>query len=193
MGFLAAAARGGPRTQKGESMAGTAASIPTGKRKIIKLGTCRSVDDLKDALRTEGFQIGSFALKALPYVAVDGIECEIELYRISVGELGLEDKATRADVRKRGIELGLDLIPAEAGLQLRLQYPNQPFGERLFMAMEPIDTGEFFEVFCVAHTVHGLSLDTGPASEAFPFSADDEFVFAIRRFQFLGTDSVGAL
>ena len=56
------------------------------------------------------------------------------------------------DTYARAKELGLELCPNEVGPQLRLQYKDQPKGEFLLIAMEPIiGVGGDLSVFDVEH------------------------------------------
>jgi hypothetical protein len=75
-------------------------------------------------------------------------------------------------------EMGLDLCSAEVGPCLRLEYADQPQGERLHIAMKPIEdnTGEP-RIFVVEHNSEGLSLDATRARHDDEWSADDLFVF----------------
>ena len=58
---------------------------------------------------------------------------------------------------KRARELGLELVPAEVGPQLRLQYKDQPIGEMLYIAMEPIAESDSKNTY-VFFLTHGASL-----------------------------------
>ncbi len=49
-----------------------------------------------------------------------------------------ESESSLSDVYKRARHVGLGLCPAEVGPQLRLDYGNQPLGEALDIAMEPV-------------------------------------------------------
>ena len=65
----------------------------------------------------------------------------MELVVLSAAELGVEaDAASHAEVYRRAEQVGLELCPAEVGPQLRLEYRNQPLGEALDIAMEPVPT-----------------------------------------------------
>jgi hypothetical protein len=60
---------------------------------------------------------------------------------LSAADLGVEsDQSSLAEVYQRAREAGLELCPAEVGPQLRLDYRNQPLGEALDIAMEPVAT-----------------------------------------------------
>ena len=64
-----------------------------------------------------------------------------DLVVVSVTELGFTGEgAAIADIYARARQLGLELCSAEVGPQLRLQYLDQPVGEFLRIAMEPIAT-----------------------------------------------------
>jgi hypothetical protein len=74
--------------------------------------------------------IGDVALK-------DG---RTELALLSTADLGVESESSLADLHKRAKQVGLELCPAEVAPQLRLDYRNQPLGEALNIAMEPVAT-----------------------------------------------------
>lgn len=102
--------------------------------KTITIGAQKSVKDLTDG----GFRISEWAGDILKKITLADAETEIELVLVSVADLGFT-KATRRDaIYDRAKELGLDLVPAEAGPQLGLAYSDQPMGEWMLMAMEPI-------------------------------------------------------
>lgn len=124
--------------------------------KTITIGTQKSVKDLTKALTGNGFRISDWAGDILKKITLADAETEIELVLASVAELGFT-RATRRDaIYDRAKELGLDLVPAEAGPQLRLAYTDQPLNEWMVMAMEPI-TGSVggLLVFNVAHNDDG--------------------------------------
>ena len=60
---------------------------------------------------------------------------------MSAAELGFQtETAPLADIYARAQQLGFGLAAAEVAPQLRLQYFDQPMGEFLIIAMEPIKT-----------------------------------------------------
>ena len=74
---------------------------------------------------------------AFPY---GRMKSDLELVLLSAADLGVESESSLADVYKRARQVGLELCPAEVGPQLRLDYRNQPLGEALDIAMEPVAT-----------------------------------------------------
>lgn len=114
-----------------------------------------------------------------PAFTVSSEEVEVELVVVSVAELGFKDGATRKKIYQRAQEFGLDLCPNEVGPQLRLQYKDQPKGEWLLIAMEPIaDSDGYLKVFRVAHDddelwLHGI------------YGYPDRFWVGGRRFVFV--------
>lgn len=130
--------------------------------KTIKLGTgLKTADDFSKALKQSGCKIGDWGndiLGKLAFTASD-TEAEVDLVNVSVAELGFKNGATRKDIYDKTEELGLELCPNEVGPQLRLQYKDQPNGEWLRIAMEPIpDSGGDLFIFRVAHGVDDLWL-----------------------------------
>src|SRR5262249_47938383 len=80
----------------------------------------------------------SWAGPLFPYARTKTV---VELAVLSAAELGVEsDESSLSDVYERARRVGLELCPAEVGPQLRLDYRNQPLGEALDIAMEPVAT-----------------------------------------------------
>lgn len=123
--------------------------------KTVKLGTgLKTADDFRKAVKKAGMKVSNWGSDILgkPAFTVSTEEMEIELVLTSVAELGFKDGATRKDIYVRAQELGLDLCPTEVGPQLRLQYKDQPKGEWLVIAMEPVtDSDSGLRLFYVAH------------------------------------------
>lgn len=135
--------------------------------KTIRLGTHETTDALFQALTANGCRISDWANDLLKKITVCPIEVDAELVVASVADLGFPNGATRKEIYERAAELGLKLCPPEVGPQLRLQYNDQPGGEWLLVAMEPItDSHGRPDVFDVARGSDGLWLyadDGGPA------------------------------
>jgi hypothetical protein len=76
------------------------------------------------------------------------------------------------------MQVGLELCPAEVGPLLRLQYVNQPVGEFLHIAMQPIATyrGDLTDL-TVANGGAGLLLIGGDGSPDLKLHSTIKFVF----------------
>ena len=152
--------------------------------KTIKLGTHKDADALRNALKKDNFKISDWANDIMGKSAffVTSFEKKIQLVNVSVAELGFKNGATYKDICERAEELGLGLCPNEVGPQLRLQYQDQPKGEWLRIAMEPItDSDGNLHIFRVAHDGDGLWLDgnDGHADDFWPGRL--RFVFRLRK------------
>jgi hypothetical protein len=106
------------------------------------LGSYKGVNAYRDALDAAKIKIGDAADEilgrpAFPYMRG---KTDLELTVVSAAELGVESESALADVYNRARQLGLVLCPAEVGPQLRLDYRDQPLGESLIIAMEPVNT-----------------------------------------------------
>ncbi len=111
--------------------------------KSIMLGINKGVDAYREALAAERVRIGDSADEILgrPAFFYARTPKQVELIVLSVAELGFEaDAVSHAEVYRRAKQMGLELCPAEVGPQLRLAYRNQPLGEALDVAMEPVST-----------------------------------------------------
>ena len=107
------------------------------------LGINKGVDAYREALAAERVRIGDSADEILgrPAFFYARTPKQVELVVLSSAELGLEaDAVSHAEVYQRAKQMGVELCPAEVGPQLRLAYRNQPLGEALDIAMEPVST-----------------------------------------------------
>ena len=150
---------------------------------IVKLGTgLKTADEFRSAFVSGGCQISDWASDILNKVVVATKETELELVVASVAELGFKKGAKYSDICDQIKELGHDLCPAEVGPQLRLQYENQPNGEWLRVAMEPIeDSGGDLGVFLVRRGDDDQWLSTHYVSPGLVWIPEDVFVFAVRK------------
>jgi hypothetical protein len=148
----------------------------------ITLGTYKGVNAYRDALDAAGIKIGDSADEILgrPAFRYAGVKTEVELTLLSAATLGVESEAALADVYKRARQAGLELCPAEVGPQLRLDYRNQPLGEALNIAMEPIATyGGQPTILSLMNFGSGLALIGGDGRSDFMVPRTFLFVFAL--------------
>lgn len=148
----------------------------------VTLGTHKSVENLSRELRGAGIRIEHCAGEILKEITLAAVQTDIDIVNVSVAELGF-NKPTRHDaIYDRAKEFGLDLVPAEGGPQLRLQYTEQPMGQMALIAMEPIscsDGGPF--VFSVIRSTGGPWLDAVLAGPDILWNMESRWVFAQRR------------
>jgi hypothetical protein len=106
------------------------------------LGSHKGVDSYRDALDAAKMKIGDAADEILGRPAFHYVreKTEVELTLVSAAELGVESESPLSEVYQRATRLGLALCPPEVGPQLRLDYRDQPVGESLLIAMEPVKT-----------------------------------------------------
>ena len=152
--------------------------------KTIKLGTHKDADSLCKAMKKANFTIGDWANDILgkPAFTVASAEEEIQLVNLSVADLGFKEGANYENICSKAKQLGLELCPNEVGPQLRLQYKDQPKGEYLRIAMEPItDSGGNLSLFGVARGDDGLWLYGDSGRSGLFWGADGRFVFRLRK------------
>lgn len=153
--------------------------------RTIKLGTgLKAADDFSRALGENGCKVSDWSKDILgkSEFTVASEETEVDLVVVSVGELGFKEGATRKDIYERAQELGLALCPSEVGPQLRLQYKDQPQGEWLLVAIDPIadSDGRPF-VFHVEHDDKGLWLRSYCGLPGRIWAAGSRWVFLRRK------------
>jgi hypothetical protein len=150
--------------------------------KAIELGTIPFVDNCRRTLWSKGMKLDRFAKDLLDHPAfkVAPTHTTISLVSLSLANLGFGRGSHLEDIYAAACQEGLQLCPAEVGPQLRLQYPDQPPREDLFIAMEAIpDSGNHPDVFCVKHS-RGLWLSVRHAFDFYFWRPEHNvrFVFA---------------
>jgi hypothetical protein len=142
----------------------------------------QSPEQAKKALFDNGDKISSYAEDMLNKVSFSEGGIEYNLVEFSVEQLGFPRGAKLSEIYARAKERGLELCPAEVGPLLRLQYTNQPEGNYLRIAMEPLpdrdgDPSLFF-VPC-DYGESWLNDDRGHLDDG--WRGDDRFVFLSRK------------
>ena len=146
--------------------------------RTIKLGTHKSVKSLVEAIEAKGFKIGDWARNIAKNVTLAEKMTEVELVVVTGHDVGLEGNYTTIQMFTAAAAHGLSKCPAEVGLQLRLQYDDQPNNEWLLIAMEPIaDSDCGLNVFNVAHIGFGCWLRTNYGHPGNVCFTDDRWVF----------------
>jgi hypothetical protein len=156
-------------------------------KKTITLGTgLKTADEFRKAFKKAKCHVGPWGNQILGQCAFSAATEQINIHLVVISgvNLGLEYDPTTKDVYIQARSFGLNLCPAEVGPQLRLQYPDQPSGERLLIAMEPIiDSEGHRSIFTVGRSKTFLSDERWlRASYGHPFylrRSSDLFVFSL--------------
>jgi hypothetical protein len=150
--------------------------------KTVKLGLHKSPKDYRAAIKSAKMKIGDWGDDILGRISCSQVEVDIDLVVLSVGDLGFKGSARYADICSKGVELGLELCPAEVGPALRLQYGDQPRDEWLRIAMEAItDRDGDRSIFLVEHDSDVLWLGANRGHPDDVWDAGPRFVFARRK------------
>jgi hypothetical protein len=115
----------------------------------------RSRQQLLKALDAEGCYLGHCAREMVtrPGFTTAPTTRAIKLARVQLRALGFSDWVAWSDILKAAAKIGGEKIPAEAGLQLRLDLPAQQPGDRFWILMDPIEgaDGEPYAFYVVCH------------------------------------------
>jgi hypothetical protein len=148
----------------------------------IALGTYKGVDAYRRALDSAGIKIGDAADEILgrPAFSYGTMKTDVDLVLVSAADLGVETESSLAGVYKHARQVGLELCPAEVGPQLRLDYRNQPLGEALDIAMEPLATYSGDPtILTLVNWGTGLALISRDGRSESMVSPTSRFVFAL--------------
>jgi len=152
--------------------------------KTIETGTYTDVKTVLKAMEEIGAGSSYWAGSILNKTELSKSKQSLDLVVPSVRELGFPNGAMRMKIYEAGRNQGLDLSPAEVGPQLLLQYPDQPIGTGLVIAMEPItdsDSGLFLFLFLVCNYDGGRYLDAFDGRPDRFYYPNDRFVFVRRK------------
>lgn len=149
--------------------------------KSISVGTIPR-DQLGTKITELGMKVNKLAADMMKQKAfvVATAEVQVNFAKLSVADLGFKDGARYAAICARAIKRGYELCQPEDGPQLRIQYPDQPKGEWLRMAMEPIrDSDGDLSIFNVEHADDGLYLYSYYGKPDYFFIPGSPFVFRV--------------
>lgn len=150
-------------------------------RKTIEL-SIKTPKEYEKELTEQGFRISSYAQDILSKIEPLKQKENADLISFSVEQLGFPNGATLQEIYDKAKELDLELCPPQVGPELRLNYKDQPNGEWLRIAMEPITDRDgdpvLFEVDCRSS---GLWLSNDYGGLSVHWSGGSEFVFRSRK------------
>lgn len=120
------------------------------------------------ALERNGISIakGARDLIISPLWSPEPVRRRIDLVRVTMRDLGYEMPVPYGEIVRRANELGLELCPVDAGLELRLAYMNQPLGTRYIVATKGVPNEKLSLTFSLTISpatrkldVHNISSD----------------------------------
>jgi hypothetical protein len=151
--------------------------------KQVTVGNLGNAKTARKQLKAAGIKIGNWGDDILGRATLEDAEATLDLVRVSVKELGLEDGATTAEIYAAAERHGLSLCPAEVAPQLWLQYPDLlPRGEWSLVAMEAIvDSGGDRSVFNLVHRGDGRWLFARSGHPGSLWSDVDRWVFVLSK------------
>ena len=123
---------GARRLLSGELMV----SVPRFTKMTVKLGTHKTPDSYRRALKKKGVDINRWADEILSKITCSQEEIDLDLVAISVRDLmDREGDARCVDISAKAQELNLELCPAEVGPALALKYTDRGW---FCVAMDPV-------------------------------------------------------
>ncbi len=151
-------------------------------KKTIELST-KTAEQYEQELEKAGNKIDrTYALSMLKKIKALPQSEQVDLVQFTVEQLGFSSGATLEEIYMKAKEFNLDLCPPQVGPELRLAYIDQPNGEYLRIAMEPIlDSSGGPRLFDVNRYGSGPWLDSYDGSSGLRWHAAYRFVFRIRK------------
>lgn len=149
--------------------------LPTWRK--VRTGTHRNGRDLESSVVLAGMDNGHYVSEMLGNLRCAVVDRLVEFLVISVRELGFPDGAVLQQVMKAANEIpGCVPCDAEAGPCVRINYREQPPGECLYVAMNPITLSNGLpHIFSICNELSRLILKAEVAASRFSPSA--KFIF----------------
>lgn len=146
--------------------------------RTVALGNFGNTGQVRKALAVSGVGVGNWADDLITHMKLSGRKETVKLVRVAVKQLGYPDGAYYQHICEAAKKQGLKLCSAEVGFQLRLQYLDQPVGEKLVVAMNPVqDSDGDLGLFLIERKYGGPTLLWGNGNPSFVWDARNEFVF----------------
>lgn len=146
--------------------------------KTITIGLYDSAKAYRKALDKSGFRIGDWASDILDKIRVSRKQIQLDLVKVTVRDLGFTESTPLKQIYAKAKELGLEPCPSEVGPALRLAYADQPNGELIYVAMEPITVSDgSLGLFEVSHGPADRWLYSGFDHPAHTWGLAYSFVF----------------
>lgn len=148
----------------------------------LVLGT--NIGTILAKIRAKGMQIGNNASDIInrPAFTISPSAVHISLTIRSVAELGFHGRANFEQICMVAGAVGLSKCPAEVGPLFRLNYPEQPRGEWLVVAMDGIvDSQGEPRMFLIGHNDCGRWLVADHGYAPHMYGNTKKFVFAVSR------------
>jgi len=143
----------------------------------------KSAEELEKEMREKGVEITKYASHMMHQKEFTTLEKpeSVRLVRLSQKAMGFIEDANPQLLTERMYFLGLDFSPAEVGPQYRLDYMDQPLGERIHIWMRQIlSTEDYHGVFEIGHNKNGLWINDGYWKDPeHPWFPGPEFVFRV--------------
>lgn len=149
---------------------------------IVRVGTLKTVAELRQAVIAADCQISGWADGIVNQPAFKAgivqVEEDVEFIFASNAELGYPQGCTRAQTYEAGLKLGWKLCFPSDAIEIRRHYLDQPNGEYILIAMEPIaDSDGCLSVFGVARLVGDRWLDASDSRPGRVWGAGARWAF----------------
>lgn len=153
--------------------------------KTITVGSGpRTAKEFQKAIKKAGSKISDSGNAILGHkdFTVSSEETAIDLVKVTARDLGFNQGATRSEIYAMARQLGLEILPPEAGPALRLAYQDQPMDEWIAIGMEPIiNTQCMLTLFGVGRDGDVLLLDSHLGFSDALWDPDRAWVFGRRK------------
>ncbi len=150
-------------------------------RKTIELSTKTPMQYEQELVKT-GNRISDYAKSMLVKIRALSESERVDLVKFTVEQLGFPNGANLEAIFNRVKELNLELCPPQTGPELRLAYADQPNGEYLRIAMDPITgSGGGPRLFDVYRHDDGPWLLSSSGKLGDRWDGSDGFVFRVRK------------
>lgn len=129
----------------------------------VRVGTLKTEPELRQAVLDSGCKIGNWAIDLMNQPAfksgIAQVEEDIDFVIASNEELGYPNGCTRIQSYEAGLKLGWKKCLISDGPEIRRNYLDQPDGEYLLVASDPVaDSDGYLKVFYVGHVLDRLWL-----------------------------------